>query len=106
MFGRKLQLAGPVGMPVNALLIRALMSFYLYYGDNFKIECPTGTGKLMNVFEVAREISNRFARIFLRNQSGPVRSTEAPRNFRPILTGRITFYSMNSSTEITARPWS
>jgi hypothetical protein len=57
-------------MPVNALLIRALMSFYLYYGDSFKIECPTGSGKMMNLFEVAREIANRLTRIFLRDKSG------------------------------------
>jgi len=41
---RQLQLAGPVWMPVNALILRALLNFYLYYGDNFKIECPTGSG--------------------------------------------------------------
>ena len=57
-------------MPVNALLIRALMSFYLYYGDSFKVECPTGSGKLMNLFEVSREIANRLTRIFLRDKSG------------------------------------
>jgi hypothetical protein len=57
-------------MPVNALLIRALLSFYLYYGDNFKIECPTGSGKIMNLFEVAHEISNRLEGIFLRDRSG------------------------------------
>jgi hypothetical protein len=57
-------------MPVNALLIRALMSYYLYYGDNFKIECPTGSGNLMNLFEVAREIASRLETIFLRDKSG------------------------------------
>ena len=41
---------GPIWMPVNALIIRALVNFYLYYGDDFKIECPTGSGKLMNLF--------------------------------------------------------
>ena len=46
-------------VPVNALIIRALISFYTYYGDNFKIECPTGSGGLMNLFEVAREIVER-----------------------------------------------
>ena len=56
MFGGNSNWRGPVWMPVNALLIRALLSFYLYYGDNFKIECPTGSGNLMNLFEVAREI--------------------------------------------------
>jgi hypothetical protein len=57
-------------MPVNALLIRALLSFYLYYGDDFKIECPTGSGRWMNLFDVAREITNRLIRIFLPDQSG------------------------------------
>jgi hypothetical protein len=70
MFGGNSNWRGPVWMPVNALLIRALLSFYLYYGDNFKIECPTGSGNLMNLFEVAREIANRLIRIFLRDQFG------------------------------------
>jgi len=70
MFGGNSNWRGPVWMPVNALLIRALLSFYLYYGDNFKIECPTGAGNSMNLFEVAREISNRLIRIFLRDTSG------------------------------------
>ena len=70
MFGGNSNWRGPIWMPVNAVLIRALLSFYLYYGDNFKIECPTGSGKLMNLFEVAREIANRLERIFLRDESG------------------------------------
>jgi Glycosyl hydrolase family 63 C-terminal domain len=70
MFGGNSNWRGPIWMPVNALLLRALLSFYLYYGDNFKIECPTGSGNLMNLFEVAREISNRLVRIFLRDDSG------------------------------------
>jgi hypothetical protein len=70
MFGGNSNWRGPVWMPVNALLIRALLSFYLYYGDNFKIECPTGSGNRMNLFEVAKEISNRLTRIFLRDKSG------------------------------------
>src|SRR5258706_9385947 len=70
MFGGNSNWRGPIWMPVNALLIRALLSYYLYYGDNFKIECLTGSGKLMHLFEVAREISNRLIRIFLRDESG------------------------------------
>jgi hypothetical protein len=70
MFGGNSNWRGPVWMPVNSLLIRALLSFYLYYGDNFKIECPTGSGNQMNLFEVAREIANRLSRIFLRDQYG------------------------------------
>jgi hypothetical protein len=70
MFGGNSNWRGPIWMPVNALLIRALLSFYLYYGDNFKVECPTGSGNLMNLFEVAHEISNRLTRIFLQDESG------------------------------------
>jgi hypothetical protein len=70
MFGGNSNWRGPIWMPVNALLIRALLSFYLYYGDNFKIECPTGSGNLMNLFEVAREITGRLTRIFTQDQSG------------------------------------
>jgi hypothetical protein len=70
MFGGNSNWRGPIWMPVNALLIRALLSFYLYYGDSFKIECLTGSGKMMNLFEVSREIANRLTRIFLRDKSG------------------------------------
>jgi hypothetical protein len=70
MFGGNSNWRGPVWMPVNALIIRALLNFYLYYGDNFKIECPTGSGTLMNLFEVSEEISNRLTRIFLRDAHG------------------------------------
>ena len=70
MFGGNSNWRGPVWMPVNAMIIRALLNFYMYYGDNFKIECPTGSGRMMNLFEVAREISDRLTRIFLRNDEG------------------------------------
>ena len=70
MFGGNSNWRGPVWMPINALLIRALLLFYLYYGDNFKIECPTGSGKVMNLFEVAKEIADRLTRIFLRDERG------------------------------------
>jgi hypothetical protein len=70
MFGGNSNWRGPVWMPVNVLLIRALLSFYLYYGDSFKIECPTGSGNQMNLFEVAREIAARLSRIFLVDETG------------------------------------
>ncbi len=70
MFGGNSNWRGPVWMPVNVLLIRALLQYYLYHGDNFKIECPTGSGKWMNLFEVARDIAERLTRIFLRDESG------------------------------------
>jgi hypothetical protein len=70
MFGGNSNWRGPIWMPVNALIIRALQNFYLYYGDNFKIECPTGSGNLMNLFEVSKEIADRLNRIFLRDENG------------------------------------
>jgi hypothetical protein len=70
MFGGNSNWRGPVWMPVNAMIIRALLSFYGYYGDNFKIECPTGSGRMMNLFEVAKEIADRLTRIFLRDEHG------------------------------------
>jgi Mannosylglycerate hydrolase MGH1-like glycoside hydrolase domain len=70
MFGGNSNWRGPIWMPVNILIIRALIQYYLYYGDNFKIECPTGSGRMMNLFEVSREISSRLARIFLRDAQG------------------------------------
>jgi hypothetical protein len=70
MFGGNSNWRGPIWMPVNALIIRALQEFYLYYGDSFKVECPTGSGNLMNLFEVSREIGNRLTRIFLRDERG------------------------------------
>ncbi len=70
MFGGNSNWRGPVWMPVNALIIRALVSFFSYYGDNFKIECPTGSGRMMNLYEVANEISERLAKIFLRDEHG------------------------------------
>ena len=94
MFGGNSNWRGPVWMPVNALIIRALLSFYLYYGDNFKIECPTGSGKMMNLFEVAKEISDRLTRIFLRDQSGrrPVYGGTEKFQTDPHWRDKILFY--------------
>jgi hypothetical protein len=70
MFGGNSNWRGPVWMPMNALLIRALLNFYVYHGDNFKVECPTGSGRMMNLFEVARELANRLIGIFTADASG------------------------------------
>jgi hypothetical protein len=83
MFGGNSNWRGPIWMPVNAVIIRALLQYYLYYGDNFKIECPTGSGKMMNLFEVSREIADRLSRIFLRNEQGK----------RPVYGGTEKFQS-------------
>ncbi len=70
MFGGNSNWRGPIWMPVNALIIRGLLQLYLYYGNNFKIECPTGSGKMMNLFEVGKEISRRLESIFLPDKQG------------------------------------
>ena len=70
MFGGNSNWRGPIWMPVNVLLFRGLMKLYAYYGDDFKVECPTGSGNQMTLFEVAKEIADRLTRIFLRNEQG------------------------------------
>jgi hypothetical protein len=57
-------------MPLNALIIRALLNYYLFYGDSFQVECPTGSGRMMNLYDVARTIATRLTRIFLRDDAG------------------------------------
>ena len=63
--------AGPIWMPVNALIVRALLQYYAYYGDAFTVECPTGSGRQMTLYQVAEEISRRLAGIFLRGRGRP-----------------------------------
>jgi hypothetical protein len=70
LFGGNSNWRGPVWMPVNALLVRALLVYYSYYGDDFKVDFPTGSGQKMNLYEVACEISLRLASIFERDEEG------------------------------------
>jgi len=70
LFGGNSNWRGPIWFPVNALIIRALVQLYSYYGDAVKVECPTGSGSLMTLFEVAQELTRRLASIFLRNKDG------------------------------------
>ncbi len=70
MFGGNSNWRGPIWMPVNGLVIRALLMYHMYYGDAFQIECPTGSGHMMNLYQVAEEISRRLNSIFLRGADG------------------------------------
>ena len=70
MFGGNSNWRGPVWMPVNILLIRSLLTMYVFYADDFKVECPTGSGNYMTLFEVAKELGRRLSRIFLRDANG------------------------------------
>ena len=77
MFGGNSNWRGPVWMPVNMLILRALLQYYLYYGDSFTIECPTGSGREMNLYQVAEEIGRRLTSLFLQDEQGrrPVHGT-------------------------------
>ena len=70
LFGGNSNWRGPIWMPVNLLLIQSLRKMYSYYGDELKVECPTGSGRLMTLWEVAHEIVTRLAGIFLRDGAG------------------------------------
>jgi hypothetical protein len=70
MFGGNSNWRGPVWMPVNALIIRALLNLYPFYGDDFTVECPTGSGTYLTLFEVAQELARRLAGTFLRGTDG------------------------------------
>jgi len=69
-FGGNSNWRGPIWIPVNILIIRSLLSLYQYYGNDFQVEFPTGSGKLMTLFDVGQEIANRLIRIFLRDKNG------------------------------------
>jgi hypothetical protein len=70
MFGGNSNWRGPVWFPVNALILRALAQYYLYCGDDFLVECPTGSGRLMNLYQVTEEIGRRLVSVFRRDASG------------------------------------
>jgi hypothetical protein len=94
MFGGNSNWRGPVWMPVNVLILRALQNYYLYYGDRFKIECPTGSGTMMNLFEVSKEIADRLIRTFTRDEHGkrPVYGGSEPFQNDPHWRDFILFY--------------
>jgi mannosylglycerate hydrolase MGH1-like protein len=70
MFGGNSNWRGPIWMPVNGLIIRALLQYYMFYGDEFTVECPTGSGRQMTLYQIAEELANRLAGIFVRNENG------------------------------------
>ncbi|MEO7091743.1 MAG: hypothetical protein ABI175_00745 [Polyangiales bacterium] len=70
LFGGNSNWRGPIWFPVNYLLVEALERYHHFYGDTLKVECPTGSGVMMNLQQVARELGDRLARIFLPDDAG------------------------------------
>ena len=82
MFGGNSNWRGPIWMPVNMLILRALLQYYMYYGYPFTVECPTGSGHQMNLYEVAEEIGRRLFNIFLKDEQGKRPVHGASRKFQ------------------------
>jgi Glycosyl hydrolase family 63 C-terminal domain len=81
MFGGNSNWRGPIWMPVNALIVRALLNYHTYYGSDFTVEYPTGSGRRMNLYQVAEDLVRRLTNIFLRGKDGR----------RPVYGGTIKF---------------
>jgi hypothetical protein len=94
LFGGNSNWRGPVWFPVNFLLVESLQKFHHYLGDDFKVECPTGSGQMMTLWQVAGEISRRMMRIFLRNEDGrrPVHGANALYRDDPNWRDLVLFY--------------
>src|SRR5262249_47185390 len=94
LFGGNSNWRGPIWFPMNALIVRALLQLYSYYGDAFTVECPTGSGRSMTLFQVAQEIGRRLAAIFLRGPDGrrPVFGNTAKFQNDPHWRDHILFY--------------
>ncbi len=94
LFGGNSNWRGPIWFPVNYLLVESLQKFHHYYGDDFKVECPTGSGSYMTLWEVAGEISRRMSRIFLRDGDGrrPVHGNDERYHTDPHWRDLVLFY--------------
>ncbi len=94
LFGGNSNWRGPIWFPVNFLIIESLQKFHHYYGDTFKVECPTGSGRYLSLEQVAEELSRRLSRIFLRDQAGnrPVLNVHPPLQQSSHFRDYIPFY--------------
>jgi Glycosyl hydrolase family 63 C-terminal domain len=103
MFGGNSNWRGPIWVPVNALIIRALVQLYTYYGDDFRVECPTGSGRLMTLQEVAFNIAGRLVAIFMpdakgwRPVNGGVRKLQEDPHFRDLVLFYEYFHGDNGA---------
>jgi hypothetical protein len=94
LFGGNSNWRGPIWFPVNYLLIESLQKFHHYYGDDFKVECPTGSGNYITILEVAEELTRRLTRIFLRGPDGrrPVLGDNAKLQNDPHFRDHLLFF--------------
>jgi hypothetical protein len=94
IFGGNSNWRGPVWFPSNYLLAEALERYHHFYGDELRVECPTGSGRLMNLSEVARELNRRLAALFLRDESGrrPCHGADARYQSDPAWRDLVLFY--------------
>jgi len=94
LFGGNSNWRGPIWFPVNFLLIESLQKFHHYLGESYKVECPTGSGRFLTLWEVAQEISQRLASVFLRDRSGmrPVHGASDKFQHDPHWKDLILFY--------------
>ncbi|MBM5821604.1 MAG: glucosidase [Cyanobacteria bacterium K_Offshore_surface_m2_011] len=94
LFGGNSNWRGPIWMPVNFMIIRALLIYFTYYGNNFRIEFPTGSGQMMNLYEVAEQLAHRLASIFTRNGEGlrPVFGSQKIFQHDPHWKDHLLFY--------------
>jgi hypothetical protein len=103
MFGGNSNWRGPIWFPVNIMILRALMNYYAYYGDALTVELPTGSGRWMNLYEVAEELGRRLTRIFLRDAEGRrpvyggVRKLQEDPHWRDLLTFYEYFHGDNGA---------
>ena len=94
LFGGNSNWRGPIWMPVNALFIKALINYYAYYGPSFRVEYPTGSGHMASLYEVAKGLTERLARIFLRDRSGrrPLYGSTPKMSDDPLWRDHLLFY--------------
>ena len=94
LFGGNSNWRGPIWFPLNYLIIESLQKFHHYHGEDFKVECPTGSGQMMTLWEVAAEISRRLSRIFLQDSNGrrPVFGSAEKFQTDPNWRGLIPFH--------------
>jgi hypothetical protein len=103
LFGGNSNWRGPIWFPLNYLLIESLQKFHHYLGEDFKVECPTGSGQMMTLWEVAAEISKRLSRIFLRDDSerrpvfGATEKFQTDPNWRDLVPFHEYFHGDNGS---------